>query len=96
MQEYPVHAARRSNEFDDPKPEKVWETIGIFTERGYWFSSGDYTGTLEFPLDHQVMADRVAQAINLAYRKGREDEKREMQKSFRELLGISDPVDEPD
>lgn len=59
--------------------------IGIFTRMGFWFSFGGRK--LQFTEEEKLRAEAVAEAINAAHHLGRE----EVQREFRELMGIPHP-----
>lgn len=79
---FPLNAAVRSNEHDQPKPAKIENTIGVFDNYGYRASFGQ--GSIELPGDMLDVGLQIAALANEAYEQGKEDARREM----REALGI--------
>ncbi len=82
---YPVKAAKRTNEHDRPKPERVVTTIGIFDASGYWACVAP-SGAIELPGDQWELAKAIESAINHAYYTGKAD----AQRAIRDALGIEE------
>ncbi len=81
---YPVMARVRSDENDQPKPDKPTLTVGIFDHHGYWYTIGK--GPLVLPGDNLDLGNKIASMINAAYDQGRDDAKEEI----RAALGIGE------
>lgn len=78
---FPLHAAVRSDEDDQPKPETPTQSVGVFDAGGYWVSLRSQ-GVFQLPLEALDFGTRIATLANQAYEQGRRDQAAEIREAL--------------